>query len=112
MNQTETIDLDRIFGALADPTRRAILGQIAGSECSISTIAAPHALTFAAVSKHLKVLENAKLIARRKAGSFQMITLNPETLKTADQWLSFYQQFWSSRLSTLKDMLESEETEQ
>ncbi len=101
--------LDRIFQALSDPTRRAILRNVASSEKTVSELAEPFDLTFAAVSKHLKVLEAAHLINRRKSGSFQMIALNPEALKSADQWLSYYQQFWSTRMTALKDLLETKE---
>jgi DNA-binding transcriptional ArsR family regulator len=109
MQMHDEAELDRIFQALSDPTRRAILRQIAAGERTVTDIAAPHALTFAAISKHLKVLEAAHMISRRKSGSFQMITLNPEALKSADQWLGFYQQFWSTRLDTLKSILEEKE---
>ncbi len=102
--------LDRIFQALSDPTRRAMLRQAAKGEQSVSSLAKPYDLTFAAVSKHLKVLEAAKLINRRKAGSFQMISLNPETLKSADQWLNFYRQFWTARLGSLKNFLEEKKS--
>ena len=76
--------LDRVFQALSDTTRRSILRNLVKGERSISDIAKPFDLTFAAVSKHLKVLEAADLIDRRKLGSFQMIRLNPKNLKTAD----------------------------
>ena len=109
MMPTTEADLDRIFQALSDSTRRSILSRVAAMELSISDIATPYDLTFAAVSKHLKVLEQAHLIGRRKDGSFQMISLNPEALKSADQWLRFYQQFWSARLGALKDLLEEKE---
>lgn len=99
--------LDRVFQALSDPTRRTILRHVAHGEKTISQLAEPIDLTFAAVSKHLKVLEAAHLINRRKSGSFQMIALNPEALKSADQWLSYYQQFWSTRMTALKDLLET-----
>ena len=110
MPPTADLGLDRVFQALSDSTRRSILSRIATAELSISDIATPYDLSFAAVSKHLKVLEQARLIARRKSGSFQMIRLNPEALKNADQWLRFYQQFWSTRLDALKDLLENEDT--
>ena len=109
MHVKNSDDLDRIFQALSDPTRRKILRQIASGEQTITALAEPHRLTFAAVSKHLKVLEVADLINRRKAGSFQMITLNPEALKSADRWLRYYKQFWSKRLAALKDLLEKKE---
>jgi DNA-binding transcriptional ArsR family regulator len=101
--------LDRIFQALSDSTRRAILRQVAQGEQTITELARPHCLTFAAVSKHLKVLETAHLIGRRRNGSFQMISLNPEALKTADQWLRYYQRFWSTRLDALKNLLEEKD---
>ena len=101
--------LDRVFQALSDSTRRSILRSLTKGERSVSKIAEPFELTFAAVSKHLKVLEAAELIDRRKLGSFQMIKLNPKNLKTADQWLRFYEQFWSSRMDALKTLLEEKE---
>ena len=101
--------LDRVFQALSDSTRRSILRNLAKGERSVSDIAKPFDLTFAAVSKHLKVLEAAELIDRRKQGSFQMIRLNPKNLKTADQWLRFYEQFWSTRMDALKTLLEEKE---
>ncbi len=109
MQPTSEADLDRVFQALSDSTRRSILRRIASSELSISEIADPYDLTFAAVSKHLKVLEQARLIARRKDGSFHMISLSPEALKSAGQWLRFYQIFWTTRLDSLKDLLENED---
>ncbi len=102
--------LDRLFQALSDPTRRAILRQAATGEHTVSALAEPHRLTYAAVSKHLRVLEAADLINRRKVGSFQMISLNPETLKSADQWLNFYRQFWTARLGSLKNFLEEKKS--
>lgn len=105
----DVYDLDRIFQALSDPTRRSILRQIARGEHTVTAIAEPYDLTFAAVSKHLKVLESAHLIDRRRDGSFQMISLNAEALKSADQWLRFYQQFWSVRLGALKNLLEQKD---
>ncbi|MGB9143741.1 MAG: metalloregulator ArsR/SmtB family transcription factor [Aestuariivirga sp.] len=101
--------LDKVFQALSDSTRRSILRRISRRELTVSEIARPYELTFAAVSKHLKVLQQARLIDRRKDGSFQMISLNPEAMKSADQWLRFYQQFWTTRLETLKSLLEDEE---
>lgn len=102
-------DLDRLFQALSDRTRRSLLRQVARGECTITDLAKPHDLTFAAVSKHLKVLETAGLVARRRDGSFQMISLNPEALKPASEWLSFYRQFWTTRLDALKSLLEKPE---
>ncbi len=102
-------DLDRIFHALSDPTRRKILRQVARGEKTVTEIARPYRLTFAAISKHLKVLAEARLIDRRRDGVFQLVSLNPEALKSANQWLADYRRFWSIRLDALKDMLEKEE---
>ena len=101
-------DLNRVFHALADPTRRSILRQMARGEQTVTELARPYDLTFAAVSKHLKVLEAADLVCRRKRGSYQMISLNPEALKGADDWLRYYRQVWITRLEALKNLLEKE----
>jgi DNA-binding transcriptional ArsR family regulator len=98
-------DLDRIFQALSDRTRRDLIRRIGEKERSVSELAEPYDLTLAAVSKHLKVLEAAHLIDRRKDGSFQMIKLNAEALKSANEWLKFYQRFWTSRLDELERIL-------
>jgi DNA-binding transcriptional ArsR family regulator len=104
--QQQRHDLDRIFQALSDPTRREILSQVMAGERTVSDIARPHRMTFAAVSKHLKVLESARLVERRRQGSFQIIKLNPPALESANQWLERYRSFWTGRLNALKDILE------
>ena len=109
MQLQANLQLDRVFQALSDTTRRSILRNLVKGERSVSDIAKPFDLTFAAVSKHLKVLEAADLIDRRKLGSFQMIRLNPKNLKTANQWLRFYEHFWSVRMDALKSLLEEKE---
>jgi DNA-binding transcriptional ArsR family regulator len=106
MVKSQTRKLDRVFNALSDATRRAILRDISKGEMSVSQIALPHKMSLAAVSKHLKVLESADLITRKKQGSFQMVSLNAGTLKTAEAWLAYYQQFWGNRLDALQDFLE------
>src|SRR5262249_23673582 len=95
---TEALKLDRIFHALSDATRRSILREIAGREMAVSEIAQPYRMSLAAVSKHLKVLERADLIAREKRGSFQFVRTNPVPMKQAHHWLSFYERFWGERL--------------
>lgn len=101
-------DLDRIFQALADPTRRAIVRGLSRRERSITEIAAPFDMSLAAVSKHLKVLERARLIRREKRGTFYYVSLNPQALKTAEQWLAYYERFWNERLDSLKRYLEKD----
>lgn len=98
--------LDRIFHALSDPTRRSILTSISSKESTVSEIARPYRMSLAAVSKHLKVLESAGLIDRKRVGSFQVVSLRAESLKSAAEWLSFYEKFWNTKLDALKDLLE------
>lgn len=97
--------MDAVFHALADPTRRSILRRISGEAKTVSEIADPFAMSLAAVSKHLKVLERADLIVREKRGSYQMISVNPGPMQQAHQWLSHYEQFWGERLDTLANAL-------
>lgn len=95
-------ELDLVFHALADGTRRAILREIATREKTVSEIAEPYAMSLAAVSKHLKVLERAELITRDKRGSFQFIRTNAAPMKQAQKWLSYYEQFWTDQLDRME----------
>ena len=102
--------LNQVFHALADPTRRSILRTIATRERTVGEIAEPYRVSLAAVSKHLKVLERAKLIAREKRGSFQFVRLNPEPLKAADRWLAYYERYWSHQLDNLQKVLDRQDS--
>jgi DNA-binding transcriptional ArsR family regulator len=99
------INLDNVFSSLSDPTRRDILRRVMGSELTISEIAQPYNLTFAAVSKHLKVLEKATLIIKQRRGKEQVVRIAPQTLKSADDYLKFYRQLWETRLDSLESYL-------
>jgi DNA-binding transcriptional ArsR family regulator len=99
--------LDSVFHALADSTRRAILRDITRREKTVGDIAQPYAMSLAAVSKHLDVLERASLIRRERRGSCRMVRLNPKPLAAAQSWLAFYEQFWSDNLDALQAHLES-----
>lgn len=101
-------DLDRIFGALADPTRRAIVERLAASDTlSVSEIARPLPMSLPAVMKHLDVLEGAGLVARRKAGRTVTCRLTAAPMEDAMGWLARYQRFWSESLDRLAAALES-----
>lgn len=102
------LSLDAVFGSLADPTRRDILRRVSRRQMTISEIANRYDLTFAAVSKHLKVLEKAKLIVKRRRGKEQLVRLAPQTLKTADDYLEFYRKFWEERLDSLDELIRKE----
>lgn len=97
------LSLDNIFSSLADPTRRDILQRVSSNELSVGEIAQPYDLTFAAVSKHLKVLERAKLVIKRRRGRQQMVNIAPQTLQGADDYLEFYRQLWENRLDSLEE---------
>ena len=90
--------LDGVFHALSDPTRRSILRDIAAAEKTVGEIARPYRSSLAAISKHIHVLEGSGLVKRRKQGSFQFVRITPMPMKDAQQWLSYYEKFWSERL--------------
>lgn len=98
--------LDRTFAALSDPTRRAMLGRLAAGTATVSELAEPFDLTFAAVSKHLNVLASAGLVSRRKDGRLRRCRLKPAPLKAAGDWIATYRKFWESQLSALSEFLD------
>lgn len=92
----EPIDpLSLTLSALADPTRRAILARLAAGEATVNEIAAPFDISLPAVSRHLKVLETAGLITRSREAQWRPCKLEPQALKSVDEWLDFYRRFWS-----------------
>lgn len=98
--------LSKTFSALADPTRRAILSRLADGEATVTEIAAPFEMTLPAVSKHLKVLEEAGLIARGREAQWRPARLQAEPLKAADEWIERYRQFWEQRFDRLEQYLD------
>ncbi len=100
-----TLQLDNIFGALADATRRDILKKVGTQEMSIGEIAHFYKLTFAAVSKHLKVLEKAKLIFKRREGKQQIVQVSPATIKNAADYMRQYEAMWNDRFDSLENYL-------
>jgi len=100
--------LDTTFHALADPTRRGMLANLALGEKSIGELAEPFRMSFAGASKHVKVLEGAGLVARRRAGRKQICTLRAEPLAEAEKWLKQWEKFWTVRLDRLQALVESE----
>lgn len=97
--------LDRAFGALADPTRRKILAQLAEGEECVTELARPHAMSLAAVSKHLIVLEKAGLVKRRRAGRVHSLALDPKPMREAQAWLERYRKFWEGNLDQFEKYL-------
>lgn len=97
--------LSLMFSALADPTRRAILARLALGETTVSELAKPFDISGPAVSKHLKVLEQAGLISRGREAQWRPCRIEPQSLKRVDEWLEQYRQFWEERLNRLEDYL-------
>ncbi|MGE0045104.1 MAG: ArsR/SmtB family transcription factor [Hyphomonadaceae bacterium] len=93
--------LDRVFGALADPTRRAILARLAQGDATVNQIAAPLPMSLPSVSKHLKVLEGAGLITRGRDAQWRPCRLEPKALKAVDDWLVFYRRFWEGAFDNM-----------
>ncbi len=99
--------LDAPFQALADPTRRAILAKLASApDASVTELAGPFRMSLPAVSKHLRVLESAGLLARRRAGRVHHCRFVPGPMRTAADWIAHYEKFWEERLDALKRYLE------
>jgi DNA-binding transcriptional ArsR family regulator len=93
--------LSRTFAALADPTRRAILARLATGEATVGELARPFAMSLPAVSRHLKVLESAGLIARGRDAQWRPCRLEPEPLRAVSDWLELYRRHWEARLDRL-----------
>lgn len=104
-----TLSLDSVFGALSDPTRRDILQRLMKNESSVGDIARHYDLTFAAISKHLKVLERANLVAKRRKGKEQMVHTVPGTFASASSYLESYRQLWDERFDSLDALLKEME---
>ena len=100
--------VDRVFHALSNRTRRGMVRQLSTGECSVGDLAKPAAMTFAAASKHVKVLEKAGLVNRRVAGRQHLCSLRSEPLREANEWLSFYEKFWSDNLDRLAAVIEED----
>jgi DNA-binding transcriptional ArsR family regulator len=101
--------LDTVFHALGDATRRQMLRELTGGERTVSQLAQPFAMSLAAASKHIKALENAGLIRREVRGRTHLCRLDPGPLASVHQWLTFYERFWSDRLDVLERLLRDED---
>lgn len=98
-------DLDNLFGALADPTRRAILARLASGPAPVKQLAEPFALSGPAITKHLKVLEHAGLISRSRDGQLRPCRLEPQALVPAAEWIEAYRAMWDEQLDRLGEYL-------
>jgi DNA-binding transcriptional ArsR family regulator len=105
----EAPQLDIVFHALGDTTRRQMLRDLAGGERTVGQLAEPFAISFQAASKHIKALEKAGLVRREVRGRTHLCRLDPGPLASAHQWLSFYERFWTDRLDALERLLRTED---
>jgi DNA-binding transcriptional ArsR family regulator len=102
MVEQQSAQLDAVFHALADPTRRGMLRSLADGELSIGDLAAPFRMSFAGASKHVKALERAGLVRRTVQGRQHFCALSADRLAEADEWLRYYERFWTDRLDALE----------
>jgi len=103
--------LDAVFFALSDSTRRGILAQLANGSASIGELARPYSISKPAVTKHMKILEGAGLIRREVRGRTHTCTLSTSGLKTAEDWIHFHRKFWESRFDALEQLLKEQHKE-
>jgi len=107
--EAEARNLDAVFSALADPTRRAIVRRLASGEATVSELAQPFTMSFQAVSKHLQVLEQAGLVNRSRRAQQRPCRLRPEALADACGWLGDYRQLWETAFDRLDEHLTNQE---
>jgi DNA-binding transcriptional ArsR family regulator len=110
MVQYRSPSLDRVFHALAHPARRAMLGRLARGEWNLSELAAPLRMSFPAASKHVRVLERARLVRRRVVGRMHFCRIEAKPLGEANEWLEEYRRFWEGSFERLDDLLEELKT--
>jgi len=99
-------ELDRAFGALADPTRRAILARLSAGDAGVLDVAAPFPVSQPAITKHLRVLEEAGLISRHRQARQRMCRLEPQRLRQLSDWVGSYREFWEESFGRLDELLE------
>jgi len=108
---TPVADLDRTLVALADPTRREILQRLSAGEARVTDLAAPFAISLNSVSKHIRMLERAELVRRRRVGREHFLSLNPGALDEAAAWIEERRSLWTARLTALDALLQAEDGE-
>jgi DNA-binding transcriptional ArsR family regulator len=109
MVELQTPHLTTVFHALGDATRRQMLRELSDGERTVGQLAQPFAISLAAASKHIKVLENAGLIRREVRGRTHLCRLDPAPLASAQAWLSFYERFWTGHLDALERLLREDD---
>ena len=105
MTSTPPQQLDQVFFALSDSTRRGILARLAEGSTTVGKLAKPYSISAPAISKHMRILENAGLVQRTKYGREHHCSLSTQGLSSAEDWISYYRKFWEARLDALQDLL-------
>ena len=105
MVNSERPELDAVFAALSDPTRREILARLAEGDASVTQLAEPFDMSLPAISRHVKVLEHAGLLTRERRGRVHRIRLDPDPMLDALEWMARYGRFWEERLDSLEGFL-------
>lgn len=106
------VHLEHTLTALADPTRRAILQRLSLGEARVTEVAAPFSISLNSVSKHIRVLERARLVRRRRVGRDHFLSFNPKPMDEAARWIESQRAFWTSRLDALEALLRAEDDAQ
>jgi DNA-binding transcriptional ArsR family regulator len=104
-------DLDGVFHALADPTRRSMVERLIQGSLSVSELAAPYAMSLSAITQHLTLLEESGLVKSRKEGRVRTVELNPQRLAAAERWFASHRERWQRRLDRLGQLLDEEDDE-
>jgi DNA-binding transcriptional ArsR family regulator len=104
----QTMMLDGVFGSLADATRRDILSRLQRGELNVTEVAQPYGISLAAISKHLKILEQARLIRKRRRGKERIVSLSPTAMRQAAEYFQQYEQLWNQRFDTLEIILKED----
>jgi len=102
MGEAQVERLNRVFRALADPTRREMIRRLATQDLTVTELAEPYQMSLAGASKHIKVLEDAQLIHRSVRGRMHICSLDPATLASVHEWIRFYESFWNEQLDALE----------
>lgn len=105
MDEYKPTRLDGVFGALSDPTRRAILARLTDTDARVTELAAAFPISLNSVSKHIRVLERCGLLRRRVVGRDHVLSLEPAPLAEASAWIEHYRRFWEGRLAALEDFV-------
>lgn len=109
MVERQSANLDRVFHALADPSRRDMLSRLASGDLTVSELAEPLPMSLAAASKHIKVLEASGLVRRSVRWRTHVVALNTQPLSQAQSWLTFYERFWQERFGAMQELFQPRE---